>query len=415
LCSEGRRLKTAILVQAEAHPAGRATCYRCFRPSGACLCRAIPSVDNRIQVAVLQHPRERTHPFGTARLAELGLRRVEVIVDYVGRVRKDPELLGELDHTALLYPSPSARDVTTLQPHERPARLLVIDGTWHQARTLYRDVPGLRALPHLTLPSHARSAYAIRRQPRVHCLSTIEAIVLALQSLEPETVGLEDLIRAFMTMQSEQLARTGSAGRVRKPARARQSRAIPRALIEEYGSLVVVYAESISGAEAHGRRSLLCCTAERVATGEQFHQVLCCDSVSDAHLEHVGLSRDEIAAGCSLDEFRCAWLAFVRPEDHLAAWNQSTLGLLADLTARPVRSSVSLKGAYHNLQRSRSPSHPAGGVSAPLIGGALEEIVAGEGLPLPLHRVQLGPPRSRARLDCALQLTEFLHRSGSNQ
>ncbi len=402
-------------MQAEAQPAGRATCYRCFRPSRACLCPAIPRVDNRTQIAVLQHPRERTHPFGTARLAELGLCRVEVIVDYVGRVRKDPELLGALDQTALLYPGPGARDVTTLQPHERPARLLVIDGTWHHARTLYRDVPGLCALPHLTLPSHARSAFAIRRQPHVHCLSTIEAIVLALQSLEPETRGLDDLIRAFMTMQNEQLASAGSAGRVRKPARARQSRAIPRALVEDYGSLVVVYAESISDATVRGRRSLLCCTAERVATGEQFHRVLRCDSVSDAHLAHVGLGRDEVAAGCSLAEFGRAWSAFVQPEDHLAAWNQSTLGLLAQVTAPQVRSSVSLKGAYHNLQRSRGPSLPAARAPAAPVRGALEEIVAGEGLPPRARAVQLGPLRSRERLDAALRLAELLHRAGCGQ
>jgi DTW domain-containing protein len=366
------------------------------------LCGAIPRVDNRIEVAVLQHPRERTHPFGTAKLAELGLRRVEVIVDHVGRVRKNPELLGALQHTALLYPGPAARDVTTLEPHERPARLLVIDGTWHHARTLYRDVPGLRALPHLTLPSHARSAFAIRRQPREYCLSTIEAIVLALEALEPDTRGFEELIGAFMTMQNQQLARAGSVGRVRKPARARQSRAIPRALIEEYGSLVVVYAESISDAETEAHRSLMCCTAERVATGEQFHRVLRREAVSDAHLEHVGLRREDVAAGCTEEEFGREWSAFVRPEDHLAAWNQGTLGLLGRLTAHSVRSSVSLKGAYHNHQRSRGPCRPAE--------GALEQIVAAEGLAARERAVRLGPLRSRQRLDCALRLADFLHR-----
>ena len=65
----------------------------------------------------------------------------------------------------------------------RERRLVVIDGTWHHARTLYRDIPVLRSLPHLTLPGHLRSAFQIRRQPSQHCLSTIEAIVHALFAL----------------------------------------------------------------------------------------------------------------------------------------------------------------------------------------------------------------------------------------
>lgn len=391
-------------MHAETEPAGRATCYRCRRPARSCLCGAIPRVDNQTEIAVLQHPRERQHPFGTARLAELGLSRVEVIVDHVGRVRKNPELLGALEGTALLYPSPAARDVTTLEPHERPTRLLVIDGTWHHARTLYRDVPGLHALPHLTLPSHARSAFAIRRQPREYCLSTIEAIVLALRSLEPETRGLDDLIGAFMTMQREQLSLVGGVGRVRKAPRARASRAIPRALVEDFASLVVVYAESTLDGGTRGRRSLLCCTAERIATGAQFHAVLRHDAVTDAHLEHVGLERSALASGCSLAEFRRRWSDFLRPGDHLAAWNHSTLALLGKLTDRSIHSTVSLKGAYHNLQRSRAvPRQP----------GALEQIVASEGLPLRERGVSVGPPRSRQRLDDALRLADYLHRCGN--
>jgi len=361
-------------------------------------------VDNQTEIAVLQHPRERQHAFGTARLAELGLSRVEVIVDHVGRVRKNPALLGALEGTALLYPSPAARDVTTLQPHERPARLLVIDGTWHHARTLYRDVPGLPALPHLTLPSDARSAFAIRKQPREYCLSTIEAIVLALRSLEPDTRGLDDLIGAFMTMQREQLSLVGGRGRVRKPARPRPSRAIPRALVEDFASLVVVYAESTLDGGTLGRRALLCCSAERIATGEQFHAVIRHDAVTDAHIEHVGLKREAVASGCSLSEFRRSWSAFLRPGDHLAAWNHGTLALLGRLTEHSVRSTVSLKGAYHNLQRSRAVARQP---------GALEQIVANEGLPPRERGVGVGPPRSRERLDGALRLAEYLHRCGS--
>ena len=52
----------------------RPTCYRCLRPRVSCVCGLITPVDNRTRVVIVQHPRERRHPFGTVRLARLGLR-----------------------------------------------------------------------------------------------------------------------------------------------------------------------------------------------------------------------------------------------------------------------------------------------------------------------------------------------------
>lgn len=378
----------------EPNSAGRLTCYTCFRPASACLCPSIPRIDNRTQVAVLQHPRERTHPFGTARLAELGLRRVEVIVDHERRVRSDPTLLGPLSGTALLYPSARARDLTTLSPAERPRRLLVIDGTWHHARTLYRDIPALAELPHLTLPGHLRSAFQIRRQPQVHCLSTIEAIVFALSTLEPETAGLEGLLAAFMAMQSAQLAKIGKAGRRRKDTRARETRGISRSLVEGYEDLIVAYVESGEDESAPAGRSLLCCAAERIATGERFQRVLRVPGVSDAQLERLGLRREQVDQGLSLAEFRADWARFAGPTASLAAWNHGTLALLGSLSQREASSRVALKSIYLNLKRHR---------------GSLEQIVTLERL-APRAAVA-GEPMTRAerRLDHALRLTEFLH------
>lgn len=368
----------------------RPTCYRCFRPEAFCLCAAIPKVSNRTEVMILQHPRERTHPFGTARLAELGLGKVEVRVDYAGCLRRDSSPLGDLDGAALLYPRSGARDVSELTAQERPRRLVVIDGTWHHARTLYRDIPVLQALPHLTLPGHLRSAYQIRRQPSQHCLSTIEAIVHALFALEPETTGLGALLAAFDTMQAGQLALPRDAGRAHKEKRARASRAIPRRLVEGYESLVVAYAESTLDATGPRGRRLLYCAAARPATGERFRGVVRHPGLSDAHVAHLGLRREELEAGLSPEAFGAEWSSFLGDRDNLAAWNQSTLDLLCD-AAGFGRGGVALKAAYHNLRRHH---------------GALEEVVRLE---------QLGQPavvtggRAEARLHNAVQLAEFLH------
>jgi len=374
----------------------RPTCYRCFRPEAFCLCAAIPKVHNRTEVVIVQHPRERTHPFNTVRLAELGLGKVEVLVDYAGCLRRDSAPLGTLDGAALLYPRSGARDVTELGPEERPRRLVVIDGTWHHARTLYRDIPVLQTLPHLTLPGHLRSAFQIRQQPSAHCLSTIEAVVHALFALEPETAGLDALLAAFDTMQAGQLALPRDAGRAHKVGRPRASRAIPRRLVEGHESLVVAYAESALDASAPNGRRLLCCAAVRPATGERFHQIVCNPGLSDAHLAHLGLRREDVDGGLSLEAFRSEWSRFLGHGDNLAAWNQSTLDLLCD-AAGFGRAGVALKAAYHNLRRHR---------------GALEEVVRLERLEQP---GVVASARAVARLENAVWLAEFLHRRGRGE
>jgi DTW domain-containing protein len=368
----------------------RAVCYRCFRPKGHCLCDAIVAVDNRVPVVILQHPRERTHPFGTARLAELGLARVEVLVDHLGRLRRDATPLGPLAGAALLYPASDARDVTTLGPDEIPKRLIVIDGTWHHARTLYRDIPALAALPHLTLPGHLRSAFRIRRQPDVFCLSTIEAVVYALRALEPGTPGLETLLDSFSLMQRRQLAVPRGAGRTRKRTRARESRAIPRRLVEEYESLVVAYAEStLDPASPRGRR-LLGCVAVKPATGERFHRFVRHPGLSEAHLAHLGLTRECVEGGVTDEEFGRDWASFLGAAENLAAWNHGTLELLCR-AAGAAPAGVSLKAAYHNLKRFR---------------GSLDDVVRLEGLGSAPAPSEWG--RAGDRLESALRLAQFL-------
>jgi tRNA-uridine aminocarboxypropyltransferase len=336
---------------------------------------------------IVQHPRESRHPFGTARLAELSLARVRRLVDHAGCLRREPRRLLPLDGAALLYPHPAARDVCTLEPGERPRRLVVIDGTWHHARTLYRDVAGLRDLPHLTLPDHLRSAFLIRRQPMAHCLSTIEAIAHALLALEPDAGAFQELLCSFRLMQNRQLELPRNEGRSKRRRRARPSRAVPHALVGDPASLVVAYAESVLGRE-RAQPQLLSCAALRPSTGERFFGLVRRSGLTDAHLSHLGHAREEIDAGLSEEELRSRWSAFAGPGDTVACWSPSTAELLESIGIRT--RTVLLKSAYHNLRRSR---------------GSLEAIVRSEGL-----GAMPPDPRCRAlrRLNNAAALLELL-------
>ena len=186
--------------------AARPACYRCFKPRVACICGAIRPVHHRTGITILQHPRERFHALGTARIARLGLAdaRVEWCAPWedAGAVR-DRLPSG----TALLYPAPAARDLATLPPAEHPRHLVVIDGTWFLAKKIYDAHGWLHDLPHVALTPTRPSGYGtLRREPGAHCLATVEAIVDALRIIEPDTTGLDDLLAAFATMLERQAA-----------------------------------------------------------------------------------------------------------------------------------------------------------------------------------------------------------------
>jgi DTW domain-containing protein len=185
-------------------PARRPSCDRCLRPAVGCVCALVRRVQPRTRIVVVQHPRERRHPFGTLRLARLGLEGLEVHVasrDGSGRTRCRPcAPLG----AALLYPSADAIDIAELPV--RPAALVVVDGTWFTARKLVRDNAWLQELPRVKVTPPRAGRYRIRRAPDPsRQLATIEAIAYALQVLEPDTTGVGELLTAFEAMIDRQL------------------------------------------------------------------------------------------------------------------------------------------------------------------------------------------------------------------
>ncbi len=337
-------------------------CHRCRRPRYVCLCSRVPRVENRTAVLVLQHPRERFHPFGTARLAEQALSRVDVQVwsHPVGSGGTGPAPVARLRlpaGAALLYPDPAVPELSRLPCSAQPAGLVLLDGTWHHARRMLRDTPALQVLPRVRLQPAAPGRYRIRREPGPACLSTIEALVQALEILEPQTSGLKELLRVFDSMVEDQLdlsrrRRRATRWRQRRP----RPRAIPGPLRGAADRLVVVYGESTGPRErsrAPDRRQLLRWLAVRPATGAKFEQVVRPDhgTPDDRQLARVGLTREALDRGCGLGEFRRRWERFCCPDDVLLAWNQSSLDVLR--RAGVAAEMILLKAVYCNLTQDR--------------------------------------------------------------
>ena len=188
----------------------RAQCSRCLRPQTHCLCALIPQLDSRTRVLLLQHPSEVCHALNTARLADLGLLNAEL---RVGEVFEDlATLLNPPGYQArLLFPGDGAQLIDTAEPSDEslPWLLVVPDGTWRKARKLLHLNPLLAQLPRATLPEGAVSRYRLRKAPGPGALSTLEAIVQALEILEAPT-SFAPLLRPFEALIEGQIEAMGA-------------------------------------------------------------------------------------------------------------------------------------------------------------------------------------------------------------
>ena len=321
---------SALPDDLESAASGR--CYGCFRPEEDCFCDQIPAIDNATAVLILQHKRERFHRFGTARIVERALRNSELHVGLDGRFEAGLPLKPG---AGLLYPGDDAELLDDLPAERRPRQLVILDGTWHHAKTMLRDLPELQSLPRYKLAPTAPSRYGFRREPRAECISTVEATIAALRVLEPELGGLDALMDAFLAMVNRQLSRPklGFGSRVRlRPKRTFKN--IPRALVGDLENVVVAYGESVPRDPANPRapRAPVYWVAERLGTGERFSCRIELNCVVDeALLEHWRLSREDFVHAVTLPEACVAWSAFLRPTDVLTVFNQGVARLVEQL------------------------------------------------------------------------------------
>lgn len=119
---------------------------------------------------------------------------------------------------ACCFPAMRLWTLTGYVPKEKPLLLVVPDGTWRKARKLLHLNPSLAALPRVSLGAVAPSRYRLRKAPEEGALSTIEAVVAALDALEaPQSFAA--LLRPFDALIEGQIAAMGEAVFVRNHQR----------------------------------------------------------------------------------------------------------------------------------------------------------------------------------------------------
>jgi len=192
-------------------------------------------IDTRVAVVILQHPQERREALSTAPLVCATLRQARLVVGLswpsLARIAgepADPRRWAVLHLGAARPVSAERRELCVVDRHGAPVAnpeailaglsgIVLLDGTWSQAKTLWWRNPWLLKLPRLVLdPPQPARLDRVRREPRYEALSTLEAVALTLRHLEAGPEAADTLLAALDRMIAA--ARPHSA---RAPARRR--------------------------------------------------------------------------------------------------------------------------------------------------------------------------------------------------
>lgn len=179
------------------------------------------AIANRLFVLVLQHPQERTEPRGTAAATVARLRRARLVVGLswpnLGRALGGPAepkrwgvlYLGSVQPDLLNRGSAARREILVLDRDGQKLQdpdtvlrrldgLVLLDGTWSQAKALWWRNPWLLKLHRLVLdPQRPARLDRVRREPRREALSTLEATALVLRRVENGPEAADVLLDAL--------------------------------------------------------------------------------------------------------------------------------------------------------------------------------------------------------------------------
>ncbi|MFZ5894890.1 MAG: DTW domain-containing protein [Myxococcota bacterium] len=171
-------------------------CQRCLLRLEICICEVVPRVSTRLSVLIVQHVAELRLTSNTGRLAALALPNAKIL-EYGGGEPFDESALSH-DDSVLLYSASVVSPSCASPLPERISRLVVLDGSFRQARRMYKRIRALRSLPELALPPPPTPPLRLRQPPHAAGMSTLEAIAHALALIEGE-----ELARPLHALQAE--------------------------------------------------------------------------------------------------------------------------------------------------------------------------------------------------------------------
>lgn len=206
-------------------------CAKCGKPQSLCVCSDIVPLANRVALLILQHPQEQDRELGSARLTVLHLKHATLKVGLswpslakaLGRPA-DPKrwavlYLGSLSAAVL----PREQEIVAVDAKGAPLAeqdcvideiegIVLLDGSWTQAKTLWWRNPWVLKCHRLVLNPKQPSRYGkLRREPRREGLSTLESAALVLARLGRQPEIETALLRSFALLLERYTTRSRSS------------------------------------------------------------------------------------------------------------------------------------------------------------------------------------------------------------
>ncbi len=195
-------------------------CPHCAKPEFLCVCAEVEPVKTKTALLILQHPQEQDRLLGTAGVAHRALSNSVLKVGLswpslskvLGR-DADPSQWAVL-HLGATRAADLPRDRELVVLDKKGAALenqdkalaglrgvVIFDGSWSQAKTLWWRNPWVLKARRLALNPRQKSLYgALRREPRREALSTLEAAALAVSRLDGKPEIETALLGSFEKM-----------------------------------------------------------------------------------------------------------------------------------------------------------------------------------------------------------------------
>ncbi len=184
----------------------RPTCLTCRKPSAHCYCSLVEPFASFPRVVMLGSKRESRRTIATGRLVNRVLSNSLFLegMDFSQHPVLNELLEGSKGSCALLYPGPKSLDLDTSPWNPAFRTVILLDGTWSEAKRMLRESTNLHGLPRFCFRPKTPSLFLVRKQPHAGCYSTIEAVRTLLNyagSPEEQTGRLTQVFRALVQKQ----------------------------------------------------------------------------------------------------------------------------------------------------------------------------------------------------------------------
>lgn len=180
-------------------------CQNCLLPQQHCLCATIKPQRANSRFCLIMFGAEPLKPSNTGRLIADILPDTQAFI--WSRTEVDPALLDAINDPSrqpyvvfpASYADPERPVFSRLPTGGKPPLFIMLDGTWSEARKMFRKSPYLNALPVFSLNVLAASGYQLREasRPEQHCTAEVAIALLQQAGDEQAAQGLDQHFHYF--------------------------------------------------------------------------------------------------------------------------------------------------------------------------------------------------------------------------